>query len=231
MTEPTLVPLAKIRPSRFQKRQTINPDAVRERASSIYTNGLNQIPTARMIDGGAFELTFGHRRFEAYKVLDAEYSNQYGEMPLFVDELTDLQMIERGIAENIDCRNLNDIEKAEAMRSYMEGFGKSSAEAAAFFHCSPESVRGTVRLLNLPEEAKNAVRQGMVNVTAARTLLTLQSIAGEAAVVEAVGDMGTGIYDTPAEAIEAQFQAKAVASILPRAGPIPAGSRPGTCLH
>jgi ParB family chromosome partitioning protein len=140
-----------------------------------------------------------------------QYSDgRFCRMPLNVEELTDLQMFEKGVAENIDRRDLNDIEKAEAMRAYMEGFGKSSAEAAAFFHCSPEAVRGTVRLLNLPEGAKNAVRQGVVNVTAARTLLTLQSIAGEAAVVEAVSDMGTGIYDTPAEAIEAQFQAKAV---------------------
>ncbi len=187
MPEPMLVPLPKIRPSRFQKRETMDPDAVCELAGSIRDHGLNQIPTARPVAGGEYELAFGHRRFEAYKLLDADNPDgRFSCMPLNVEELTDLQMFEKGLAENIDRRDLNDIEKAEAMRSYMEDFGKSSAEAAAFFHCSPEAVRGTVRLLKLPDEAKDVIRRGVVNITNARTLLTLQSIAGEAAVVEAV---------------------------------------------
>ena len=133
------VDVDRIIPNPWQPRQGEDPAVVAELAASIKKNGLMQIPSARRVNGH-YQLAFGHTRLAAFK-LNGETS-----MPLFERELTDLQMFEMGVSENIKRRDLNPIEEAEAMRRYMADFDKNSVETAEFFNCSPEKVRSTVRL-------------------------------------------------------------------------------------
>ena len=200
MENQTLIPLDLIDPNPYQPRQAEDPDVVTEIAVSIKQNGLMQVPTARQVNGH-YELAFGHTRVAAFK--------QLGEacMPLIIRQLSDLQMFELGVAENIKRRDLNVIEQAKAMRRYLEDFGKSSVEAGEFFNVSPESVRSMVRYLNLPEDVQGKLANGEITQTTARTLLTLQKVAPAEVISKTVERMEKGKDEfgfeaTPDEVIE-----------------------------
>jgi ParB-like partition proteins len=158
------------------------------------------IPTARQVNGH-YQLAAGHTRLAAYKLNGEEC------MPLFVRDLTDLQMFEQGISENIKRRDLNPIEIAQSMKRYMGDFGKTSVEAGIFFNVSEEAVRGTARLLNLAPEAQQALAEGKINITTARSLLSMQKIAPREAVVETVMKIEKGVNEyghaeAPEEVVE-----------------------------
>lgn len=169
MESQILVPLNQIDPNPYQPRQVEDAAAVAEIAESIKHNGLMQVPTARQGDG-RYQLAFGHTRLAAFKLNGEEC------MPLIIRHLSDLQMFELGVAENIKRRDLNPIEQAVSMRRYMDEFGKTSVEAGAFFNVSPEKVRGTLRYLNLPEPVQVKLAAGEINQDAARRLLTIARV-------------------------------------------------------
>ena len=185
----------------YQARSGEDPAVVAEVAADIERNGLMQVPTARAMDG-RYQLAFGHMRLAAYKLLAGQGKADFKQMPLIVRELSDLQMFEWGVAENIKRRDLNPIETANAMRVYMDTFGKTSEEAADFFGVSAETVRGTVRLLGLPETVQQKVGNKEITVGTARSLLSLQKIAPDKMddVVAEILEDGS-VYDTPDEAI------------------------------
>lgn len=200
MDTPILIPIDLIDPNPYQPRQAEDPAAVAEIADSIARNGLMQVPTARQV-GDRYQLAFGHTRLAAYKLLQDPC------MPLIVRDLDDLQMFELGVSENIKRRDLNPIEQAEAMKRYMQEFGKTSVEAGEFFNVSEEQIRGTVRLINLVPEAQEGLAAGKFNVTAARAVLSMQKIAPRTAIVETVRQLEKGVdrygrQATPDEIIE-----------------------------
>jgi ParB/RepB/Spo0J family partition protein len=172
MESQTLIQIELIKPNPYQPRQGEDPDVVAEIAQSIRQNGLMQVPTARRVDGH-YQLAFGHTRLAAFRLIGEP------SMPLIVRELTDLQMFELGVAENIKRRDLNPIELADAMCKYMQEFNKNSVETGAFFNVSPEKVRSTIRLLNLPENLQAGVADGTITQNNARRLLTIQRVAPE----------------------------------------------------
>lgn len=165
-----LIAIDLIVPNPYQPREVEDAAAVAEIAESIKHNGLMQVPTARQLNGH-YELAFGHTRLAAFKLLKETT------MPLIVRELTDLQMFELSVGENIKRRDLNPIEQAKAMHRYMVEFKKNSVETAGFFNVSPEKVRSSIRLLNLPEDLQSGVADGTVSITNARRLLTIQRVA------------------------------------------------------
>lgn len=157
----------------FQPRLGEDAEVVAQLAESIRSVGLLQIPSARKVNG-RYQLAFGHSRLAAHKLLDAVT------MPLNVVELTDLQMFEAAVSENIQRRDLNPVEVARAMRRYMDEFGKTSEECGQFFNCNAATVRGKVRLLDLPEPAQVKLAEGVINEGTARALLSMAKVASEA---------------------------------------------------
>ncbi len=190
MTQQIFVSIDLIDANPWQPREHEDANAVAEIAASIERNmeagvgtrGLLQVPMARKV-GERYQLAFGHTRKAAFIhliALDNGKADQFREMPLLIQDLTDLQMFEAANAENIKRQDLNPIEKARSMRRYLDDFGKTSEEAAQFFSVSPETVRGTVRLLNLPSGIQEKVRDGSFSVGTARKLLSVQNINAEA---------------------------------------------------
>ena len=170
MKKQVLISLELIDHNPYQPRQTEDTEFVAEIAESIKRHGLMQVPTARAVNG-RYQLAFGHTRLAAFKTL------KESTMPLIIRDLTDLQLFELGVAENIKRRDLNPIEQAEAMRRYMQDFGKNSVETGEFFNVSPEKVRNTIRLLNLPEKLQEGLADGTITQHNARRLLTIQRVA------------------------------------------------------
>ena len=73
-------------------------------------------------------------------------------MPLIVLPLSDREMFEVAVSENVKRSDLSPIEKAEALKRYMDAFGATSVEAGKLFNLPESTVRGTIRLLKLPDQ-------------------------------------------------------------------------------
>lgn len=189
----------------YQPRKEEDQAAVLEIAQNILHNatvefdGLLQVPTVRRREYGGYELAFGHTRLASFRYLRDSGNTRYEQMRVNVRDLSDLQMFELAVTENIKRRDLNPIEQAEAISTYQETFGKTSAEAAEFFGVAASTVRGLVRLLNLPDDAREKVRSGEINTGAARALLVVDKLLGAEGVAEVIERMADD--DGPMEAI------------------------------
>jgi ParB/RepB/Spo0J family partition protein len=183
MNDTSLITLDQIAANPYQVREVEDPVAVTELAANIEKNGLLQPPTVRLVedtgqpDWRGYEIAFGHTRLAAFRLLTSQGKSEFNNIPCFIRELDDLQMFEMAVAENIKRRDLNPIERAKAMHTYMEKFNKTSMETGEFFNCDESTVRGSVRLLGLPEQAQEKVSTGEISVGNARKLLTLQRLA------------------------------------------------------
>lgn len=207
MNDELLVEINDLRPNPYQERVSEDPEAVKELAENILHNatvefdGLLQVPTVRAV-GSWMELAFGHTRLAAFKYLVEQGHSRYNQMRVVVRELTDLQMFELGVGENMKRRDLNPMEEAHAIHTYMTEFKKDSIEAGAFFNKSPEAIRGAIRLVNLPEKAQVKLRTGEINVTTARALLLVDKLAGAEEVDRVLEEIEEDKDNTPIEIIE-----------------------------
>ena len=169
--------LHQIDPNPYQPRTSEDPEHIHSLARSIEKDGLLQIPVGRLIeDDSRVQLAFGHSRLAAFRLLDIEYEDRYGMMPVDLRTLTDQQMFEMSIAENVARKNLTPIEEAQAMLRYRDDFKKTSAEIGELFGMSDSAVRNKLRLLELPESAQESLKAGQIGEGSARRLLTLQRV-------------------------------------------------------
>lgn len=175
-----------IDPNPFQPRLAEDAETIGKLADNIERNGLLQIPSARQVDG-RYQLAFGHTRKAAYDLLNKRGDmNRWDEMPLNIVDLNDLQMFEAAVSENIQRRDLNPMEVAQAMKRYMQDFSKTSDECGAFFGMNGATARGKVRLIDLPQSAQKALIDGQISEGTARTLLSVAKLADEKAINDLV---------------------------------------------
>lgn len=212
-------------PNPNQQADTRDEAKVLEIAESLKLNrdngtkGLLQVPTARRVNG-SYQLAFGHHRFYAFSHLAAQGDSFFEEMPLIVRELGDQEMFELMAIENFRRRDIGPIEKARTIHAYMTKFNKTSVEAGAFFQMSEEAIRGSIHLLQLPAPAQEKLDKGEITITTGRQLITVQKLLGEAGVEDALGELESGIFDTPQDAIEQVLSMAEglVARLDPKAG-------------
>jgi ParB/RepB/Spo0J family partition protein len=206
-----LIPIEKIIVNQYQPAEFIDQAQVLEIADSIRLykdngqKGLLQIPLARQVNG-YYEEAFGRHRLLAFQHL-AKEDSFWSEMPLIVKELSDREMFELMGIENFKRRDVTVVEKARIFQDYMTRFNATSVQTAERFGETEEYVRGTVRLNKLPDEAKEKLAKGEITITAARSLLSMQKVAGKEAIVNAVeriakGEDRWGNKETPDEVIE-----------------------------
>jgi len=193
-----LAPLESIAPNPFQPRRYEDAGHIRRLALSIGKDGLLQIPLGRLIDptgqpvaeppgddwpqvfarGYRIQLAFGHSRLAAYRFLTDTGNPGFERLPVSLRPIDDEDLFRYAIRENLDRKNLSMLEEARAMRRYGDEFGKSSAEVGALFGVSDSTVRGKVRLLDLPPDVQEQLGP-QVSEAAARALLTLFDLPEE----------------------------------------------------
>lgn len=177
----------------FQPRTTDDAEHVEKLARSIAADGILQLPTARRVNGH-FELAFGHSRRKAFEWLMANWKKLelperyegYTVMPLEEQVLTDEQMYRYAVTENVQRKDLSPTELARSLKQYMEQFGATSKQAGELFGMNEATVRGMVRLLDLPQAAQEALDAGKITQNTARTLLSMQKVAPPEKVIETV---------------------------------------------
>jgi len=152
-----------------------------------------QQPSFQIDHGCTVQLAFGHTRLAAFQLLANDDPN-FERMPVSIRTLTDEEMFELSVRENLERLDLTPVEQARAMFTYRDKFGKSSAEIGVLFHLSESAVRNKMRLLNLPEPVQKKLSQGDITEGTARSLLTVQRLAPDSieTLAEKISKNGNG---------------------------------------
>ncbi|MBI2923606.1 MAG: ParB/RepB/Spo0J family partition protein [Planctomycetes bacterium] len=157
-----------IRPNPFQPRKVWDPVEVEELAGSIREQGLIQPIVVRKVDNG-YQIVAGERRFRACQKLGRET------IPALVREFDDKGMLEVALVENLQRKDLNPIEKAQAFKALIDRFRLTHEAVSTRLGLERSSVTNFLRLLDLPESVRDAVSRGTLSMGHARCLVGLSS--------------------------------------------------------
>jgi len=163
------IDIDKIKPNKYQSRTQFDQEKLKELASSVKREGVVQ-PIIVSPSGDNYQLVAGERRWWAAKMAELK------EIPALVRTVTDREMFEISLIENIQREDLNPIEEAQAFQRLMNEFNLSQQELADHLGKTRSTVANILRLINLPEEIKEFVSGKLISAGHARVLL---SIPGE----------------------------------------------------
>jgi ParB family chromosome partitioning protein len=166
-----LLPIEAIARCPEQPRKRFEEAKLEELAASIREKGVLE-PVLVRKDGAGYQLVAGERRWRAAQRAGLR------EIPAVVREATDREAFEIALVENLQRADLNAIEEAEAYDVLVREHGLTQEEAAKRVGKERSSVANALRLLKLPEEVRDAVRDGRLDMGHARALLGLDD--GEA---------------------------------------------------
>lgn len=155
-----------IKPNPLQPRKIFDEDKLEELAESIKEHGVIQ-PLIVRKNGRIYELVAGERRWRA--AMKAELKT----VPVIVRDYDNAAMAEIALVENIQRHDLNPIEEAEGIKRLMSEFGFTQEQAAKKIGRSRTAVTNILRLLNLPQDVRDAVSRETLTMGQVRPLLAL----------------------------------------------------------
>ncbi len=174
------IPVDHIRANPHQPRTDFNRASLDELASSIKTHGLIQPVTVRYIGEKRFELISGERRLRASKLAGID------EIPAYIREANDEQLIAFALVENIQREQLNPLEVAMGYQRLMEECSYSQAEVADKVGKNRSTVTNTLRLLQLPDFIQAALRDEKISTGHARSLINIKDEAEQRKVLSKI---------------------------------------------
>jgi len=178
-----------IRPNRFQPRHQFAEEDLEELTGSIRAQGVLQPLIVRKSDPG-FELIAGERRLRAARRAGLS------QVPVVVKTVSDDQLLELSLVENIQRENLNPIEEADAYHRLIQQFHLTQDQAAARVGKSRSAVANFLRLRQLPEEVKASIVKGGLSMGHARALLGAENGTQQLSAWRAVVARGLSVRET-----------------------------------
>jgi ParB family chromosome partitioning protein len=162
------LPVASIRPGRYQPRTKMDQQALAELAASIRSQGLMQPLLVRPVDRGRYELIAGERRWRAAQMAGLD------EVPVLVREVPDEAALAMSLIENIQRENLNPMEEAAGVQRLVEEFKMTHEQAADAVGRSRSATTNLLRLLKLAKPVQELVMEGALEMGHARAILALE---------------------------------------------------------
>lgn len=160
------VPIEQVEPNPEQPRKRFEQGDLDDLAASIKEKGVIQPLIVRVLDNGRYQIVAGERRWRA-----AQMANLH-ELPVVVREFSDAEVLEVAIIENIQRADLNPMEEALGYRQLMDRFGHTQEKMAEALGKSRSHIANLLRLLNLPDDVIDLVREGALSSGHARALVT-----------------------------------------------------------
>lgn len=161
------IELSRIKPSDDQPRTEFNEDALKELAESIKQHGVIQ-PLVVTSKGDHYAIVAGERRWRAAKIAEQKT------VPVIVRTTEDLERLEIALVENVQRVDLSPLEQALSIERLHHQFSVSYEDIAKRLGKAISTVNNIVRLLGLPENAKDALRSGQISEGHARSVLALK---------------------------------------------------------
>ncbi len=173
------VSIKELRPNPYQPRKTFRPESIEELKQSIVQHGILQPLIVRKSIKG-YEIVVGERRYRAAK--EANLTT----VPVVVRDLTEQQMMEFALLENLQREDLTSIEEAMAYRTLMEQLKLTQEELANRVGKSRPHIANHLRLLSLPKDIQQLITDGILSMGHGRALLGLKKKEKMKAIVDKV---------------------------------------------
>jgi len=161
------LPVANLRPGRYQPRTQMNPDAIADLADSIKAQGVIQPILVRPVQDGQYEIIAGERRWRAAKLAGL------AKVPVLVRDVRDELALAMALIENIQREDLNPIEEAQGIQRLVAEFGMTHEAAAAAVGRSRSGVTNLLRLLGLAKPVQELILHAKLDMGHGRALLAL----------------------------------------------------------
>jgi ParB family chromosome partitioning protein len=195
------LPVARIRPGKYQPRTRMDQQALAELAASIKTQGLMQPLVVRPVGTDAYELIAGERRWRAAQLAGLAM------VPVVVRDVPDEAALAMSLIENIQRENLNPIEEAAGVQRLINEFSMTHEQAADAVGRSRSATTNLLRLLKLASPVQAMLMEGALEMGHARALLSLDA-AHQIEVANRVVATGLSVRETERLVVDAHREAR-----------------------
>jgi ParB family chromosome partitioning protein len=184
-----MCPVTDISPNRYQPRTVFSREELDRLKESIAQQGILQ-PLLVRVHNDSYELVAGERRLRAAKEACLTH------VPVFVKDLTDEQVLEVSIIENIQRENLNVLEEAEAYYRLIFEFHYTQERVAKKIGKNRSTIANLLRLRGLPQEIKDSLLAEKISMGHARALLGAGSVENQIYLFKMVLAKGLSVRET-----------------------------------
>ena len=184
------VKLIDIEPNRDQPRKQFDEEALNELAQSISQHGVLQPLLVRPMQDGTYQLVAGERRWRASRLAGLT------EVPVVIKDLSDSQVAEIALVENLQRENLNPIETANGFKELADKFSYTQEEISNIIGCSRSAVANALRLLALSDEIQEMVSTGDLSSGHAKALLGVEDLTYRSELAKLVVKEGLSVRET-----------------------------------
>lgn len=181
-----MVKTADLIPGKYQPRKDFNDEAIASLADSVKEKGILQ-PILVRRHADKYEIIAGERRFRAAKKAGL------ADVPVIIKEMSDNEVLEVALIENIVRQNLTALEEAAGLQQLMTTFSYTQEKLAKAVSKSRSYIANSLRLLQLPEDVKILLNEGKISAGHARTLVGLENAADLA---HKIADEGLNVRQT-----------------------------------
>ncbi len=162
------ISINKIKSDKDQPRKSFDSEKIAELTESIKTHGIIQPLILRKIDNDQYIIVAGERRWRAAKIAGLK------EVPAIIMDLTESEILEISLIENIQRQDLNPIEEAIAYKKLIDDFKMTHEELSKRIGKSRTSITNTMRLINLDDRVQQYIIEGVISEGHGRALLGIK---------------------------------------------------------
>ena len=159
--------VSEIEPNRLQPRKEFDEEAISSLADSIRDHGLIQPIVVRPF-GRSYQIVAGERRWRAARAAGLD------EVPVIIKDLSDSETMQIALIENLQRENLNPVEEALGYRELSEKYDFTQERIAEITGRSRSAVANSLRILGLPDEVLELIKEGLVSTGHAKVLLSVE---------------------------------------------------------
>jgi len=183
------IPVAQIKTNKYQPRLDFNQEKMNELVSSIKEKGIIQPVLVRKTADG-YELIAGERRLRAVRSMGVE------NIPAIVKNVTDIDMLEISLIENIQREELNPIEEAVAFQKLSTDFNFTQEKIATALGKDRSTIANTIRLLGLAKKIRDYISKLVITAGHAKALLSLPTETDQLRVCNLIVKKGLSVRET-----------------------------------
>ena len=181
------IPVGELDPNPEQPRQSFDQESIAQLADSIRDQGVLQPLLVVPASGGRYRIIAGERRYRASRVAGLET------VPCIVKDIDVIRQMEIALIENLQREDLNPMEAARGIQALMKQCGYTQEKVSARLGKSRPAVANLLRLLSLPEEVTEMVRDGLISAGHARVLAGIRSTEEQIRLAKRAADEGMSV--------------------------------------
>ena len=197
------IPVGELDPNPDQPRRTFTEETIAQLADSIREQGVLQPLLVVAANNGRYRIIAGERRYRASRAAGLET------VPCIVKDLDVIRQMEISLIENLQREDLNPVEAAKGIRALMKQCGYTQEKVSARLGKSRPAVANLLRLLNLPDEVTEMVRDGLLSAGHARVLAGLTDKEEQLRLGRKAAEEGMSVRQMEALAAKAKEKKKA----------------------